>query len=88
MTEQTVETGQVYCGACEERGVETRMRWDADFGGHLCPVCEPLDVKMIGRREDRVERYERLYGPVGADVASRPGPTTTPPPEASDQETQ
>lgn len=52
---------EVLCAECWARGKEVRMRWDADFGGHLCPECEPLDVKMIGRPEERLERYERVY---------------------------
>lgn len=57
----------VLCAVCYERGEEVQMRWDADFGGHLCPNCEPFDVKMIGRPGDRLTRYERVYSP-GSDA--------------------
>lgn len=52
-----------YCAVCDERGIETRMVADTDFGGHLCPVCEPIDVWMIGRKADRLARYDRLRTP-------------------------
>lgn len=67
------DAAQAYCADCDARGVETRMVPDTDFDGLLCPDCEPIDVKMIGRRADRLARYDRLRTPAQAEVIRQIG---------------
>lgn len=53
---------QPYCATCEDRGTPTLMVPDTDFGGWLCPQCEPFEVKLCGKPDERLDRQGRLFG--------------------------
>lgn len=53
--QQVLEECCVYCSECHARGVETVMVEDTDFGGHLCPTCEPGAVALLGSPQRETE---------------------------------